>query len=391
MKKKIEDYFSANNSRDEHWDNACAINKGIYAGIAYLLARVSSYHELLELELDENPTGKIYLSESNSSLQNSLEILEFVKDLTSVRASSFESIELKILINGVVKRLSNICQFEISSDFSNFNEQSTYIQGNLFLLQQLLIDLPHILAKENGGKPSKLFMDGRVVKIDNEILKKQKSPLSNCDAACITLSIDNSTPKLDEYSGLFELWKLLKDKDILERVFFVYGATLEHGGDFLGLGNENGLTACSLLFPLQRNQASMYSGKNLEKSELEGNETILLVDDEDIIWDVVIDMLQNMGYTVILAANGRECVEIYKTNLGKIDLVLLDMVMPELNGREAFFELKKVDPNVTVLLSSGYVDEEDARDVLNAGASGFLQKPYRMLDLAERIRNIMDR
>ena len=91
----------------------------------------------------------------------------------------------------------------------------------------------------------------------------------------------------------------------------------------------------------------MYSGKNLEKSELKGNETILLVDDEDIIWDVVIDMLQNMGYTVILAANGREAVEIYKSNPGKIDLVLLDMVMPELNGREAYFELKKFDNDVT--------------------------------------------
>jgi len=66
------------------------------------------------------------------------------------------------------------------------------------------------------------------------------------------------------------------------------------------------------------------------------------------------------------------------------------MVMPELDGHGAFFRLKEIDPKVRVLLSSGYVSEEDARDVLDAGAVGFLQKPYRMVDLARKIRSIFD-
>ncbi|NMA46261.1 MAG: response regulator, partial [Lentisphaerae bacterium] len=119
-------------------------------------------------------------------------------------------------------------------------------------------------------------------------------------------------------------------------------------------------------------------------------ETILLVDDEEMIWDVISDMLSTLGYKVILAENGREAVEIYQNNPGEVDLILLDMIMPEMNAREAFFLLKKIDPEVKVLLSSGYVSEEDAQDVLNAGAQGFLRKPYRMADLAGKIRGILD-
>jgi DNA-binding response OmpR family regulator len=97
-----------------------------------------------------------------------------------------------------------------------------------------------------------------------------------------------------------------------------------------------------------------------------------------------------LGYSVILAGNGREAVEIYRENPGLIDLVMLDMVMPEMDGHKAFFHLREIDANACVLLSSGYVSEEEAKDVLDAGAVGFLQKPYRMVDLARRIRIILD-
>lgn len=127
-----------------------------------------------------------------------------------------------------------------------------------------------------------------------------------------------------------------------------------------------------------------------ESAQSHNHETILLVDDEDMIWDVISNMLKTLGYTVLLAANGQEAVDIYRSNPGQIDLVLLDMVMPEMNAREAFFILKEMDPDVNVLLSSGFVSEEDTQDVLSAGARGFLRKPYSMHDLAQKVRDILD-
>lgn len=122
-----------------------------------------------------------------------------------------------------------------------------------------------------------------------------------------------------------------------------------------------------------------------------GEETILVVDDEDCIWDFVIEALQTLGYSVVLAENGLDAVEIYKNNPQQIDLVLLDMIMPKLGGHNTFCQLKAIDPNVKVLLSSGYVSEDQVNDLLSQGAKGFLAKPHRVSDLAVKIREILDK
>ncbi len=121
-----------------------------------------------------------------------------------------------------------------------------------------------------------------------------------------------------------------------------------------------------------------------------GNETILLVDDQETVWDFLIEALQNLGYSVILAENGLDAVEICKQNPGEIDLVLLDMIMPKLGGHGAFYQIKEVDPNIKILLSSGFVAQEAVDDLLANGAAGFLPKPHRIKTLAEELRRILD-
>ena len=120
------------------------------------------------------------------------------------------------------------------------------------------------------------------------------------------------------------------------------------------------------------------------------NETILVVDDEEAIWDFVIEALQNLGYAVILASNGIEAIEIYKNNPGEINLVFLDMIMPKLGGHGTFYQLKAINPEVKVLLSSGYVSEKEIEDILENGANGFLHKPHKIHELANEIRRILD-
>ncbi len=127
--------------------------------------------------------------------------------------------------------------------------------------------------------------------------------------------------------------------------------------------------------------------KNLPR----GDETILLVDDNEAVWDVLIESLQGLGYSVILAENGLDTVEIYKANPNEIDLVILDMIMPKMGGHSTFFQLKACDPDVNVLLISGYVSEKEVNDLLKEGAKGFLAKPCRINVLAEKIRQILDK
>ena len=122
----------------------------------------------------------------------------------------------------------------------------------------------------------------------------------------------------------------------------------------------------------------------------EGTETILIVDDQETVWDFLIEALQKLGYSVLLAENGLDAVEIYENNPGQIDLVLLDMIMPHQEGHTTFYKLKELDPGVCVLLSSGFVSHNEVDDLLANGAAGFLPKPHRIATMAAEIRRILD-
>ncbi len=121
-----------------------------------------------------------------------------------------------------------------------------------------------------------------------------------------------------------------------------------------------------------------------------GTETILIVDDQETIWDFLIEALQELGYSVLLAENGLDAVEIYRNNPDQVDLVLLDMIMPKMGGHKTFFQIKEIDPNARILLSSGYVSQEEVNDLLEQGAVGFLPKPHRLPAMAKEFRRILD-
>ncbi|MBA7630986.1 Sensor kinase CckA [subsurface metagenome] len=124
---------------------------------------------------------------------------------------------------------------------------------------------------------------------------------------------------------------------------------------------------------------------------LKGTETVLLVDDEEMIIDVGRQMLEEMAYKVLLARNGKEAIELYKENLGEIALVILDIIMPKMSGGETFDRLKEINPNIKVLLLSGYDIDSEAKEILKRGCDNFIQKPFDIKRLSQKIREILGR
>ena len=122
---------------------------------------------------------------------------------------------------------------------------------------------------------------------------------------------------------------------------------------------------------------------------LTGSGTILLVDDEEMIIDVGSQVLKKLGYDVLTARCGREAIEIYQQNRQKVLMVILDLIMPEMGGGEVYDALKAIDPTVKVLLSSGYSREGQATEILNRGCDGFIQKPFNLQKLSEKLRQII--
>ncbi len=200
------------------------------------------------------------------------------------------------------------------------------------------------------------------------------------------------------------------DEKTMERIFEPFFTTKETGGATgLGLSSAYGIieghggyidvdsrkghgtTFTICLRALEKKVAkTVAKEKKVPEEILKGTETVLVVDDEEMILEVGEEMLDAMGYKVLLARGGREAVEIYKANKNDIDLVILDMIMPDMAGGEVYDTMKEINPNIKVLLSTGYSIEGQASEILDRGCDGFIQKPFGVKELSGKIREILD-
>ncbi len=169
----------------------------------------------------------------------------------------------------------------------------------------------------------------------------------------------------------------------------VYGITKNHGG-FIDVYSEKGHgTTFNIYLPASEKEAM--KGKALAGDIIKGSEGVLLVDDEDMIIDVGKELLGELGYEVLLARSGQEAIKIYEENEEKIDMVILDMIMPDMSGGDTYDRLKEINPDINVLLSSGYSINGQATEILNRGCDGFIQKPFNIKQLSQKLREILDK
>ena len=167
-----------------------------------------------------------------------------------------------------------------------------------------------------------------------------------------------------------------------------YGIVKNHGG-IINVTSEKGEGTTFMIY-LPSSEKEVPKQKDAPATLTPGTESILLVDDEEMIIEVGQEILQEMGYRVYLARTGREAVEVYKDNQEDIDMVILDMIMPDMGGGEAYDKMKEIHPEVKVLLSSGYSVEGQASEILARGCNGFIQKPFSAKQLSQTIRQVLE-
>ncbi len=196
------------------------------------------------------------------------------------------------------------------------------------------------------------------------------------------------------------------DERIMERIFEPFFTTKEMGrGTGLGLASAYGIVkshgglidvesqigqGSTFNIYLPASKKTVFDEISTSVEILKGEETILLVDDEETVFDVGIEMLQLLGYTVFSARSGKQALSILKENDAEIDLVILDMIMPEMGGGKTYDLIKQLRPEQKVLLASGYSISGEARQILNRGCNGFIQKPFDIKTLSCKIREILD-
>ena len=196
------------------------------------------------------------------------------------------------------------------------------------------------------------------------------------------------------------------DKITMERIFDPFFTTKEMGrGTGLGLASVYGIIKAhggyvdveskvnqGTTFEIYLPATTKRVGKAKKDSEklIKKTGTVLIVDDEADVLKICTSVLENIGYRVLSAKDGQEAIKLYRNNKDEIDIVLLDMIMPNMSGGELYDRLKEINPEVKVLLSSGYSIDGEATEILNRGCDGFIQKPFDIKKLSAKISKILN-
>jgi len=254
-------------------------------------------------------------------------------------------------------------------------------------IEQVLLNL-YINAWQAMPQGGNLYIESQNVLFKDGIIESQKSG----SGKYVKLSVKDTGVGMDP--------------EIQERIFDPFFTTKEMGrGTGLGLAsvygivrNHNGFIdvqskkdhGSTFTIYLPASEKPVRFDIEPLKHIAKGTETILLVDDEEIITDPVVELLYEMGYTVFRARSGREAIDIFRNHKNKIDLVILDIIMPDMVGGETFDRLKGINPEVKVLLSSGYSIDDRATEIMKRGCTDFIQKPFNMKDLSIKLREILN-
>ncbi len=327
----------------------------------------------------------------NRSGQLMRQILSFLKNDGSVKPS-------KLNLKAILDSTSNLLRGAISKKIKlvcEFPEHDTHVMGIEGQISQILVNLV-INSRDairDNGEIRIALRELETSEVINPVGEIKGAERLKGKYACLSV-IDNG----QGISG-----------DILGKVFEPYFSTKRERGTGLGLSTVKEIverlggvielsskvgigTKVSVYLPVVEEDsasatAQMASSKPTTLQR--GSEKILVVDDEQAVRNVLGLSLRRLGYEVELASSGSEAISKYIAAGSRYDLVILDMVMPELSGREVFFRLKEIDPGVRVLICSGFASEQAIRDILENGGKGIIQKPFEVEVLAAKIRDCL--
>jgi two-component system cell cycle sensor histidine kinase/response regulator CckA len=171
----------------------------------------------------------------------------------------------------------------------------------------------------------------------------------------------------------------------------VLGIVRAHKGALRVYSEPGKGTTFKVIFPVAENIIARVDKKPGNGTDSwKGSGTVLLADDDDAIRELGKEMLELTGFHVLTAADGLEALEIYREHHNGIDMVILDMVMPCMNGKEVFLEMRRINTDARIVISSGYKEHDVVSNFAYRGLAGFMQKPYTLEELRECLRTAME-
>ncbi|MDP4978286.1 MAG: response regulator [Desulfobacterales bacterium] len=270
-----------------------------------------------------------------------------------------------------------------------YNKNILMVNVDVGQIEQVLLNLyvNAWQAMPNGGD---LYLETDNIRLDKDYIDTK--PFSVKPGLYVKISITDTGIGMDQkiQQRIFEPFFTTKEvgQGTGLGLASAYGIIKNHGG-FITCYSEVGVGSTFNIYLPAHAKKDTQSVKVVEEA-LGGTETILLIDDEKMIIEVGRKMMESLGYVVVAAGKGDEALTLYRKRHDHIDLIILDMIMPYMGGKEVFNRIKEINPKAKVLLSSGYSLNGQAQEIMAQGCSGFIQKPFDTVELSRKIREILD-
>ncbi len=302
-------------------------------------------------------------------------------------AKASSSINIDEVIQETIALLERTIDKSIELSFNSYAKKN-FLIGDSTLLQNAFVNMG-INSSHSMPSGGKLIYSTKNVELDRDYCNTSTFDL--VPGEYIEVSIEDTGCGIhpDIQDRIFEPFFTTKQQGEGTGLGLaaVYGMVQEHGGAITVYSEFGKGTVFHIYLPVSSEEV-YYDATNYEDIK-KGSGTILVIDDEEIIRITAQLILTSLGYEVILAENGLEGLNIYKEKQNDIDMIILDMIMPVMGGREALAKIRELNDSIPILISSGFAKEEDLEDISNLGIAGFLNKPFRKLQLAEKISEIL--
>ncbi len=340
--------------------------------------------ELLKIEGTSPDEQREYLDMILSAGDRAADLTKKLLLFSRKGANVSSAVDCLKIANDTVSLLKHTINKNISVSVENRAIQTSVI-GDDSLLQHAIMNMginaSH--AMPNGGE-SMFSLEN--LELDAEYC--EVSPFEIFPGEYLEISIrDTGTGMPPEIlSRIFEPFFTTKElgKGTGLGMAAVYGTVQEHNGAITVYSEVGAGTVFHIYLPVTTETVRR---EITSEPIVTGSGTILVIDDEELIRITASAMLRTMGYRVILATNGQEGVNTFAETKDEIDLIILDMIMPVMGGREAFAKLREIYQNIPILIASGFAKEKDMAELKKQGVNGILNKPFRKAELAEMVKN----
>lgn len=344
---------------------------------------------------------------SAKEFDNYIEIIEksgdraanLVQQLLSISRKQelvFTKMDLNYSIKNIIKIIKGSLDKSVSFDFE-FGDPAI-VKADPAQMEQVLLNLcvnaAHsmtIMRPKNQKWGGKVFIQIDKYRPNEKFLSEHKEFI---DGDYVRISIKDQGVGIDEkyLEKIFNPFFTTKEKGKGTGLglAMVYSIIKQHSG-YIYVNSQKGIgSEFQIYLPAVKEKAEIVEvGENEDFELTKGEGLILIVDDEKILRITAESILEEVGYSTIMAVNGEEAIQIYEERKNEISLVLLDMVMPIMSGKDTFIELRRINPNCKIILSSGFKKDERVQAIINLGVNAFLQKPYGFKDLVNLVQKVL--